>query len=137
MAKVATCMGDPHGDPQSSPQHADPHGFGAQRKPYGSVCCGLVCGSPCGSPMWVENLWAARKVTEFEENHLQGRQILSYQGKEELSRPPSAVARAFGSARCHPRGPGDRRNSFSLERIEKPFPHVRKNHSRLKCSFSV
>ena len=36
-----------------------------------------------------------------------------------------------------PRGPGDRKNSFSLERMKKPFPHARNFHSRLKFSFSV
>ena len=36
-----------------------------------------------------------------------------------------------------PRGPKDRKNSFSLDRLKKPFPHARKNHSRLKISFLV
>ena len=36
-----------------------------------------------------------------------------------------------------PRGPGDRKNSFSLERLKKTFPHARNFHSRLKFSFSV
>ena len=31
-----------------------------------------------------------------------------------------------------PRGPQDRKNSFSLERMKKPFPHARNFHSRLK-----
>ena len=36
-----------------------------------------------------------------------------------------------------PGGPKDRKNSFSLDRLKKPFPHARKNHSRLKLSFLV
>ena len=39
-----------------------------------------------------------------------------------------------------PRGPGDRKNSFSLERMKKkkkPFPHARNFHSRLKISFRI
>ena len=34
-----------------------------------------------------------------------------------------------------PIGPKDRKNSFSLDRLKKPFPRARKNHSRLKFSF--
>ena len=49
-----------------------------------------------------------------------------------------AFSRVFPSfCSSEPGGPKDRKNSFSLDRLKKPFPHARINHSRLKFSFLV
>ena len=99
---------------------------------WGRSVAGWTLASNWGSPISVAEL---PKLADVRQS------VIGTSGHENQGDPPNRNLRNGSNPQFsvppayYPRGPKDRKNSFSEIRIasKKPFPHARKNHSRLNC----